>query len=180
MKHIAWLLVLGSAWLTQCTTPESKKQLAQIKALETRVDSCQNVLKVIAFDSVQKHYAHIKVQLAAIQAVLPENQTFEESQYLGMYYDNSKTFKKITKGFEPLMAEIAITETQLANLKHDVKHNLVADTNFSPFYHNEKRAVDAIVFETKNFIYWQEKGMKRYQGMRTKVDSILTSYSQLN
>lgn len=176
MKKLVWFII-GSVFVIQCTTPQSKKQLAEINALQQRVDSCQTVLNEIDYLAVKNRYDHVKEQLAAIEQVIPDDQTFEESQYLGMYYDNSKTFKKISKGYEALLKEVQLTQKQLTNLKHDVKHNLVADSNYTLFFNNEKRAVEAIVFETNNYHLWEEKGTKRYNGMHLKIDSILTAYS---
>lgn len=176
MRKLVWLLV-GSLFIIQCTTPKSKKQLAEIDTLKQRVDSCQTVLNEIDYPAILKRYSHVKEQLAAIKEVIPEDQTFEEAKYLGMYYDNSKTFKKISKGYEPLLEEIQLTKDQLANLEHDIKHNLVSDSNYTSFYHNEKRAVEAIVFNTQNYHYWDKKGTNRYNGMHHKVDSILNAYT---
>jgi hypothetical protein len=178
MKNLFWM-ILGSVLFMQCTTPKAKKQMAEIDRLAQRVDSCEPALKTVNIDSVKAYYADINMQLAAAKEATPADQSFEEAKFLGAYYDNSKTFKKITRGYASLVEEMEHTHIQLANLKHDVKHNLVADSNYLQFYNNEKRAVKGIVFETKNYVYWQERGTKKYLDMRFKVDSLIESYQSL-
>lgn len=178
MKNIGWILlgIIG----VQCTTPKTKARIAEIDALSQKVDSCSQALSVIQFDTVQAYYNRVNHQMASIQELAPDSISFELSQYLGMYYNNSKTFKKISKGYLPLLDEITVTKQQLSNLQHDVINDLVPDSSYQVFFDNEKRMVDRIAFEAGNYVTWQEKGINRYRGMHVKIDSILVSFANMH
>lgn len=171
MKNISFLFV-SFFLIISCANPTAQKQVQQVNGLIQTVDSCEKVFNQLKFEEVKSYKETAEKQLDFLEENYHDT-NFEHAKYVGVYYDNWKLMRNFGRAQGKLEKEITYTQSQLQHLKEDAKNNLFNDSTFHRNFQAEFRATLSIKETTKALVDWQERTIKRYNGMHAPIDSII-------
>jgi hypothetical protein len=179
MKYLPIIAIVFSIGiLSSCTKNLTEEQNQKLNALGLQLDSTLSSLNEIdsakTFDSSENYFENLNF----IQNEMTDTIDRETTFFIDKYYSLRKDFKLFKTNYSKVRKEIAVTRTQLANLKHDGDNGLLQEGQFDKYYHLESNNI-ILIMETVNGVTKAvEQILPAYEKMNTKIDSIVNSSKQ--
>tara|TARA_R110002050_G_scaffold147017_1_gene272651 strand:+ start:29882 stop:30424 length:543 start_codon:yes stop_codon:yes gene_type:complete len=171
MKKFVVILSLIIA-IVSCKSELTQTRLGAIKSLQAQVDSSAIMFQTIDIAKIKDYKTNAKTQLDFLEKNNHDT-IFDHLKYIDVYYANFKLMRKLVKGHERLAAEIEFSTSQLTHLYNDVENGFSGDSNYVKHFDSESKAVSKIVNSTAVLKDWEERTVKRYNGMVAPIDSII-------
>ncbi len=169
-KSAALVIVLLSVFA--CQSESTKTKLQAITGLQKQVDSSQVVFKTIQIETISAYKKNAEGQLDYLKKNYHDT-AIENARFVDVYNSNFKLMRKLMKGHERLEKEIDFSNNQLKHLYSDIENGFAQDSNYVKFMKGEKIAVFKIINTTNTLKDWEERTIKRYNGMISPIDSII-------
>jgi hypothetical protein len=179
MKYLSIIAVIISiGLLSSCTKSLTEEQTLRLNSLDLRLDSTLISLNEIDTAKINAVAIHYFENLDYIQHKMTDTIDRETTFFIDKYYSLKKGYHLFQKDYPKVLKEIAITKTQLENLKHDGDNGLIEDEQFEKYYHLESNNIILISESANGVINAIDLIQPKYENMITKIDSIVISSKQ--
>ena len=170
------IIVISGAFFASCNN-KNKETLQQIKFLEYKVDSLEKVYYDIDIEYLKKIYSELTKNTEFLKAnfvIIGELDT-AVTKYVYAYRNLTKRMNRSFKhGGLNIGAGINLRQQQLANLKHDIKHDLLNDTaEIQHFIEIERKAVVDLVVSSKVIFSQFKTEKEHYYQLKDSVNVII-------
>ena len=176
------LLIISITILFVSCNADKKHALQKIKAMDNRVDSITNVYQSIDWDSYKKQHALMRISIDFISENINVVSSIDSSfiEYYGPYSGSAKVLsramKKQTKRIE---IELDMVKTQILDLKHDVRKELIPNTDsINIFILIEEKALELINNDVISLQVSLLQQKKAYELTHNRVDSLISIAKQ--
>jgi hypothetical protein len=136
---IAVLLISG------CMSKEKQENITRIDSMIVTVEKAKAKLNEVNYDSIKKKFGLYKEYTERLSPNYDEFKSEKTWPYLCSYHECRKSFKEFVNSYPLLVAEIDSTSTQLNNLKHDMKNDLIDHDQFQQFCLLEKQNTNVLL-----------------------------------
>jgi hypothetical protein len=140
-KNIIFILpvIIAVLLISGCMSKEKRENIARIDSMIVTVDKVKAKLNEVSYDSIKKKFELYKEYTKRLSPNYDDLKSEKTWPYLCAYQECRKSFKEFVNSYPLLVAEIDSTSTQLNNLKHDMKNDLIDQRQFQQFCLLEKQ-----------------------------------------
>jgi len=172
------LLLLSVLLITSCGSkhPEEISKVDSMMVVQADLLVKIQALDLAKLDEQRKHASEGLEKLKKIQ---PEEQAKTDYlQFVTAYGDIQKAIKKGTAAARSLQMSLQESKTQLENLKHDLQHNLIADSLVSKYVESEEKILAQLSEKGEKALLNIAIKEELYNQIANQADSFIKAHIQ--
>lgn len=128
------------------------------------------------YDEIRKHATEGMEELKKIQ---PDEQSKTDYlEYITAYGDIQKAIKRGTAAARSLQMSLQESKTQLENLKHDLRHNLIADSLVAKYLQSEAEVLNQLTAKGEKALLNMQTKEEIYKQIANQADSFIKAHKQ--
>ncbi len=174
MKRIIIITALVCvSFLYSCVNKETRIKIDKIDSLLTQIDSLSLQLEQVKIDSLQLVYSVVKSNIEFFQNnsfELPDDKNFMRD--FGSYGLVGKNLKRLLGSYSKMNTDVEYSKTQLINLRHDIKKELIISSDtINRYIIDEAAAVNDIKVNLLPKIQLLNKQLPLYHRTHNSVEN---------
>lgn len=157
--------------------------ISEIEALETTVDSLQNVFTPINSDTIKHRIQKLSLLEDSLKKCMADSISilFYEAN-VAPTENLKKSMNRWGKSYLKGTNEFKYAKNQLKNLKEDVQHKLLEEATIIKYVETEKTAITQLKDYVEKTISWQKQALESYsvvyKDLELALDSCITRQNQ--
>ena len=175
VKLIAFFLVIG---VTACNNSQFTAEIETVDSLKTELKEAEIRLDSIDQKKLVELSTNATEQLIFIQKNYQDTITKDLAALLGFYKTTYRNMEKLINKARHTQEELEKSSEQLENLRTDLANNLIPADSVKLYIEKEAEITEEISESSKKWIEAQERYISHYDGISTRVDSLLEVMKQ--
>jgi hypothetical protein len=170
------LLIGLIGWLNASCDPAASYQaeLSEIDSCMLRIDTLENLLDGIEFDSLKMMVDHVKENEATIKEIYHPDTV---DSHFGRWMTDSKSIRKTLTNLDSRKMnygdELNAVKHQFMDLEEDIRNGVLDDEQVKDFLATEKEALERVDLTVMSFYNLQEMEKKKYYYSVPRVDAYI-------
>ncbi len=158
-----------------CNTGEMQQELNEVDSLYQEVERITMNLANYDADVLVKKSKEAKEQLDFISKKWPREDSLSRATaaFLGDYKANKKALGFFAEQIERMERECEYSLKQLDGLRNDIVNDIHTPEELANYLEDEKNATDVLMKGDSTLTLKYDKIIKRHNGLKTKVDSVI-------
>ena len=163
-------------WISASCDPATtyKAELSEIDSCMLRIDTLENLLDGIEFDSLKMMVDHVKENEATIKEIYHPDTV--DSRF-GRWMTDSKSIRKSLTNLDSRKMnygdELNAVKHQFMDLEEDIRNGVLNDDQVKDFLATEKEALEKVDATVISFYNLQEMEKKKYYYSVPRVDAYI-------
>ena len=170
------IILLFSLLFGGCNA-DKRHALKEINSMNNTVDSVSDIYKLIDWDSYKIQSSVMSNNIDFIKENIEVVSRIDTNfiQYYGSYSGSAKVLGRILKKrTKKIDNELVAVKTQISNLKHDVRKELITQTDsINIFIQNEKRALELLTNDVNSLKATLLQQKEAFELTHSRVDSLI-------
>ncbi len=156
-----------------CSQINIEKELLSMDSLQTIIIETETKAKEIDVETIKIYKESMEDQFDLLKTKYSDSINWETAKFLNRYHKIKKSFLKYLDKNLMFEDEIAYSQDQLKNLKHDLKENIIPLDTFKSNFTEELKAVKDLKLLIDREVGNLKNTLNEYKEANPKVEELI-------
>ncbi|HAS36416.1 MAG TPA: hypothetical protein DCS15_08005 [Flavobacteriales bacterium] len=173
MIDMKYLVLILSVFMISCGPSADEKSEQLMDSLSVVVAKSKMSLDSVNIAKIESIGDTIAYDRDLLGLTVIDTLPRENAIAVGQYLDMDRSVGQFLRAYEEVMSEIAYSQTQVKNLKNDLRSEMVPDSMKMIFVQSEREAIGSLLESSKNIREWEETLNIQFESYRPKALVVL-------